>query len=139
MIQVAQIAMMLSSSLFSPPIVDEGMATFYTYQDYGGGPLYAHSSAIYDQKNDLNWCAVNEMAYLTGQVEPGDKLLIRFMDYDKFIILEAWDAGPFDGYYIADYPELPILVDVPLHLWPLTRQTSARVEIVNLSAMERQK
>jgi hypothetical protein len=136
-INIARIALLLGGSIVSPPSVQHGMATYYSYRDFGRGPLYAHPSARYSPSNGIPWCAVNVDAYLSGAVQPGDELIVYFPDYDKLLYLEAWDAGPFDGYYVQDHPELPILVDIPQHLWPLGRERSARIDVVNVSAMAR--
>lgn len=84
----------------------------------------------------MPWCAVNVNGYESGNVLPGDMIVVEFLDYDVVLFLEAWDAGPFDGYYVEDFSELPIIVDIPEHLWPLD-VTSARVRMYNVSAMER--
>lgn len=117
--------------------VQQGVATYYTFEDYGYGPLYAHPYQRYDPYNDLPWCAVNVAAYLSGAVQPGDKLVIEFIDHDEMLFLEAWDAGPFDEFYIEDFQDQPILVDVPEHLWPL-QQMSARIRVINVSRLQRE-
>jgi len=134
MLDIIKIAALLTG--ITVPSVDGGVASYYTYWDYGEGALYAHPSARYDPHNGIPWCAMNVQDYLSGDVLPGDKILIKFTDYDKFLLLEAWDAGPFDGYFIEDFPDLPFLIDIPQHLWHLPR-LSAEIEMINLSAMER--
>lgn len=121
----------------APEAAETGIATYYTYEEYGGGPLYAHRTLHYDYSHDLPWCAVNVEAYLSGAVLPGDKLVVEFLEYDVVLYLEAWDAGPFTGYYIEDFgPDMPIIVDIPEHLWPLDVM-SARVRVTNISAVQR--
>lgn len=115
----------------------DGVATYYTYQDYGKGPLYAHPFATYDPYNQSPWCAVNVQAYLDGSVQAGDMLLVEFIEYDIVLFFEAWDAGPFDGYYVEDFAHLPIIVDIPKHLWPLDAM-SAQVQVTNLSGLMRE-
>lgn len=132
------LAMMLGVAAPMDYSYQNGMATYYSYADYGKGPLYAHPSQRYDIGNGLHWCAVNVNAFLDGSVLPGDILLVDFLDYDRALFFEAWDAGPFDGYYIEEHPDLPILIDIPQHLWPLSGR-SAEIEMINLSAMERKK
>ena len=134
MLDIIKIAALLTG--ITVPSVDGGVASYYTYQDYGDGALYAHPSARYDPHNGIPWCAINVQAYLSGGVLPGDKIIVKFVDSDKFLFLEAWDAGPFDDYLIEDFPNLPILVDIPQHLWPL-HSLSAEIEMINLSKMER--
>ena len=134
---------MIAAALFlgnlnpMPYPVQEGVATYYTYPDYGNGALYAHPTLTYRLDHNVEWCAVNVNAFLDGSVRPGDKLVVTFIDYDVSLFLEAWDAGPFDGYYVEDFHSLPIIVDIPQHLWPLTWEKSARVQIVNLSSLHR--
>jgi len=109
-----------------------GMATYYTLDQYGGMPLYASDYLRYEV-NGVHWCAVDVREFESGRVHPGDTLLIKFLDMDTYMLLDAWDAGPFIGYYIEDHPELPILIDIPQHLWPADSAKSAEVTVVNLS------
>lgn len=136
MLNILRLAALLSDSVIPMMPIRHGVASYYTYYDYGNGALYAHPSARYDPHNGIPWCAVNVQAYLSGDVLPGDRIIVNFPEYNRFLFLEVWDAGPFDDYYIEDYPDLPFLVDIPQHLWPLPT-LSAEVEVTNLSAIER--
>jgi len=136
MIDVLKVAALLTGLVASP--VERGMATYYSSQDFGGGPLYASPTLQYNPSNEVRWCAVNVSSFQDGSVLPGDLLLIYFTNNNQVLMLEAWDAGPFDGFYLEDFPNLQILVDIPQHLWPLSGR-SAEIEMINLSAMERKK
>jgi len=134
MINIMKVAALVAGLSFPAP--EKGMATYYSYRDFGNGPLYASSHLRYDVHNGVSWCAVNVSAFENGSVLPGDLLLVHFIDSDDLLFLEAWDAGPFDGFFIEEHPDLPILVDIPQHLWPSSAR-SAEIELINLTAAKR--
>ena len=51
MLDIIKIAALLTG--ITAPSVDVGVASYYTYQDYGDGALYAHPSARYDPHNGI--------------------------------------------------------------------------------------
>jgi len=63
------------------------------------------------------WVALNVSGYGTDW-ECGDWVLVLF-DSGESLLARAMDAGPFDGYYVEQWgADRPIVVDVPLHLFP---------------------
>jgi len=103
---------------------------------YDGQPLYcAGPDGPFYDASAPPWVAVDVREFERGRVQCGDVLSIRF---SNGVILEAQalDAGPFEGYYVPDWPTRPIIVDVPAHLWP-GAGLSALVQVTNLSAQER--
>lgn len=107
-----------------------GIATYYTGPV--GAPLYCDdgSGYIYDLEAPA-WVALSEDLYRSGWANCGDRIKVLFED-GSYLIAAAMDAGPLQDYHLKESPELPLLVDVPEHLW--SRGTwSAEVEIVNLA------
>lgn len=113
-----------------------GMATYYTREDYGGGPLYCLGKYDESTLQTLSWVAVDVREFQSGKMICGDQLLICFEE-GICVIHSALDAGPFEGYYVTDHPELPILVDFPEEQWPIPGAMSGVVEVLNLSELER--
>lgn len=96
----------------------EHIATYYTYEEFGGNPLYCSrpNDPLYYELDTTPWVAVNVRLYQTGVVRCGDPVLLVFKNGEE-LLAKTLDAGPFDGYYVKDYPELPI-IDIPQHLVP---------------------
>ena len=67
-------------------------------------------------------------------VEPGDVLLVVFEDRPSMRV-RALDAGRLADHYVACWPGLDILVDVPRWLVPDSHPLASwRVIVVNLSS-----
>jgi hypothetical protein len=138
-----------------------GIATTYA-GPYIGRPLYCDRSGtlVYTLPSSGNvrssvlgprssWVALDVRLYQTGQAQCGDHLVLFFppstgacperseggQEGGQLLAL-ALDAGPFEGYYVADYPNLPIIVDVPAHLASFSGLSSP-VRVLNLSALDR--
>lgn len=109
------------------------VATYYTYDEFGGNPLYCSrpGNQFYYELDTTPWVAVNVRLYQTGVLQCGDWLLLVFENGEE-LVAQALDAGPFDGYYVADYPHLPI-IDIPEHLAPF-ESMSMPVSVFNISA-----
>lgn len=122
-------------SLFPDVSIEVGMATYYSYTDYGEQPLYCWGQYDEHTLQATQWVAVDVREYQSGRVRCGDTLLICFDS--GCVKAHALDAGPFKGYFIEDYPDLPILVDFPREQWPIVGDMSAVVNILNLSKTER--
>ena len=103
---------------------------------YDGQPLYcAGADGPYYTETTAPWVAVDVRVLNNGRTRCGDMLSIRF-DNGMELIAQAMDAGPFKGYSVRDWPDRPIAVDIPRHLWP-RKGLSAMVDVVNLSALDR--
>ena len=82
------------------------------------------------------WVAVDWRAY-GDWVEPGDVLLVVFEDRPSMRV-RALDAGRLADHYVACWPDLPILVDVPRWLVPGSHSLASwKVIVVNLSKANR--
>ena len=109
-----------------------GVATVYTAERFAGRPLFCDNfdgkSHVYDARA-APWAAVDVGLYRSGAVSCGDELLILF-EGGRRLRVRALDAGTFEGYWVKDWPELPIVVDLPEHLMGVG---SARVMWWNLT------
>lgn len=125
--------------------IRRGVATYYTYEMYGGNHLYCSGSAAVggcelrytrELMENVDWVAVDIRAYEGGSVTCGDMLRICF-DNGRCVDAVAWDAGPFGKYYIEDWPHLPILVDFEESAWSFSTHSVIVLGVINLSALER--
>ena len=103
-----------------------GVATWYNLL----GPLYCDQGQglIYDEET-IPWLALSEDLYKSGWAQCGDRIQVEGDGWT--IILLALDAGPLHRYYIEDFPDQPILVDIPQHLVPFSTM-SQKVTVRNL-------
>lgn len=91
-----------------------GVATWYTPTDFSDPVvLYCGYSEA-----DTPWVALSVDLYETGAVRCGDAVVVEF-PHGEVVEAKALDAGPLYKYYIEDYPDLPLLVDMPEVIWPL--------------------
>lgn len=107
-----------------------GIATYYTGPV--GAPLYCDNGSGYVYDSDAPpWVSLSEHLYESSWANCGDTVKILFEDGTSLVAI-AMDAGPLQDYHLEESPELPLLVDVPEHLWP--RETmSAQVKVLNLT------
>ena len=108
-----------------------GVATVYAMV---GGPLYCDTGQclVYSEQTEP-WVALDVKLY-DRWADCGDLLLLEGNGWE--LSARAWDAGPLHLYHIEDWPELPILVDVPAHLAPFAG-LSAQVKVTNVSRSRR--
>lgn len=106
-----------------------GVATYYT--DEYTGPLYCdRGEGLTFSRETEPWVAVADWMYQTGLIKCHDLLLITFED-GTTLSAKALDAGPFSKYWVEDFKNLPIIVDIPEHLWPF-KTMSGIVKVLNL-------
>ena len=114
--------------------LSHGVATVYE-EPYVGMPLYCDSGiGLRYKENAPSWVALDITWYESGQVRCGDTITI-WGDGWSYTGL-ALDAGRFHGKWIEDWPELPIVADLPKFRAPF-EGLSARVRVVNVSAVKR--
>jgi hypothetical protein len=115
-----------------------GVATWYAgplddplFCDCGQSP-----SLLYTRKTKP-WIAMDLYYYNSGW-ECGDEIWVYFGNHPR-LKLALYDAGPLLDYYIEDFgPDMPIVGDIPAHLWPYDFHTrSAPVRLVNHSLAKR--
>lgn len=114
-----------------------GIATMYNTQ-WEGNPLYCDRA-----DNDLSYCesaepwiAIPVELYAQGW-QCGDVVIVTFSNTGEQIRFKAYDAGPLSDYYIEDYPDLPIIADVPEYYWPFPGDISTRATVFNASLAAR--
>jgi hypothetical protein len=109
-----------------------GVATWYA-GPFVGQPLYCGGTYTTDAEP---WVAVN-VEMVGQQVCCGDQVLLYFPG-GQTLRARVGDTGPFSRYWIEQHGrDVPIIADVPRHLWPLHPALSSPVAMVNLSALER--
>lgn len=113
-------------------IVYAGVATIYAeigqplYCDRGNGWVYAERTPP--------WVALPVTWYESGLARCGDTVTLWGDGWSGRYL--ALDAGPLEGHYVEDWPDLPIVADVPEFLAEFDG-LSARVRVVNTSAIKR--
>lgn len=115
-----------------------GMATMYA-EPYIGGPLYCcrDGTLLYTPRAEA-WVAIDVLLYQQQGWQCNDELEIR-LDGGHTFQARALDAGPLYRYYIADRPDLPLLIDVPVYYWPFTDgRLSSPVTVLNRSLLKRE-
>jgi hypothetical protein len=111
-----------------------GIATFYS-GIFIGQPLYCDTGIGLIYSTDTTpWVALSEDLYKAGWARCGDR--IRIQGDGWTVILLALDAGPLHRYYIEDFPDQPILIDIPEHLAPF-QGLSTQVKVRNLDHPKR--
>jgi len=121
----------------SIPLILVGVATWYA-GPYVGQPLYCngptHGNLMYDSSTEP-WLAMDPYYYEMGW-ECGDEVWVHIGG--EVLKLRLYDTGPLLDYYIMDFgPDVPIVANLPEHLWPL-RTRSALVRVVNHTKAEQE-
>lgn len=101
---------------------------------YVGQPLYCDcdGSLIYSV-DTTPWLALDEGLY--GEFAScGDEIVV--WAGGEMMTLLALDAGPLFDYYVEDWPELPIVADIPMHLSKF-EGLSSRATVVNKTRAKR--
>ena len=119
-----------------------GIATVYGGQHdphvcYEGNPLYCDrpdDRHLYTEDARDPWVAVDVGMYESGRVRCGDELWVYLPD-GSVLVAQALDAGYLAAYRTRDYPNLPIVVDVPAMFAPFEGLSPVRV--INRSAAGR--
>lgn len=95
-------------------VVLVGVATAYA-GPYVGQERFC--GGLYELDADP-WVALNVSGH-GDYWECGKWVLVEF-DTGETLYARAMDAGPFDGYYVEQWgKDRPIVMDVPLHLFPV--------------------
>lgn len=112
-----------------------GVLTTYAGQ-YVGQPLYCDdgSGMVYDDSRPFIALPVTE--YTAGLAQCWDQVRVRTGEHSFWAL--ALDAGPLEKYHVEQFGDLPIIGDVPRHLWPYPgRIISAQGVVFNESAFNR--
>lgn len=95
-----------------------GSVTFYPISRFEGQPLYCstHDHPLtYSQQTAQEvgpWVALDVGLYQSGRVKCGEELVL-WLEGGGSMRVKALDAGRFGGYWVADWPDLPIIADLP--------------------------
>jgi hypothetical protein len=111
-----------------------GVLTTYAGQ-YVGQPLYCDDGRgmVYDHSRAFIALPVTE--YTAGVAMCGDWVRVTSQGHSFWAL--ALDAGPLELYHVIQYGNLPIIADVPEHLWPFSPAISAEGTVFNESAFNR--
>lgn len=99
-----------------------GVATYYPSSRFAGRPLYCDQHLGGDLRyaeDTPPWAAFDVTWYEEGRIACGERVMLLFADGATLEVV-ALDAGRFysGGYWVQDWPALPIVVDLPEHLRP---------------------
>jgi hypothetical protein len=99
-----------------------GVATYYPSSRFAGQPLYCDqylSGGLRYSEDTTPWAAFDVTWYEEGRIACGDHVILVFADGAVLEVI-ALDAGRFysGNYWVQDWPELPIVADLPEHLRP---------------------
>lgn len=112
-----------------------GVGTMYTAEQHQGNPLWCDRwDNDLSYRDDLSFVAIPPSYYENGW-QCGDLLIVDFGD--KKLVTYALDSGFLDNKYVMiDGKLVPIVVDVPEHLFPFDG-TSHRATVKNISLANR--
>jgi hypothetical protein len=96
-----------------------GAVTFYPISHFEGQPLYCDQFLGGDLTYSLDtakdwgiWIALDVSMYRSGRVNCGDKLML-WLEGQAPMEVTALDAGLFTNYFVAAWPTLKIIADMP--------------------------
>lgn len=111
-----------------------GVITTYAGQ-YVGQPLYCDRGTGMIYADNLDFIALPVGEFESGRAECGD--WVRVTIQGQSFWAQALDAGPLEKYRVEQFGTLPIVGDVPSHLWDWKPAISATGSIFNESAFNR--
>jgi hypothetical protein len=111
-----------------------GVLTTYAGK-YVGEPLYCDRGDGLTYRDDIAFVALDVLEYETGRAQCGD--VVRVTIGGVSFWAQALDAGPLHKYHVEQFGKVPIVGDVPEHLWAHSPGISGRGKIFNLSAFNR--
>lgn len=112
-----------------------GIFTMYSSEKYGGEPLYCDDGTGIVYSDDIAFIALDVREFQTGRAECGD--WVRVTIEGKSFWAQALDAGPFEKYRIKQFGDLPIVGDLPDHMWQFSPWISAQGQMFNESRFNR--
>jgi len=111
-----------------------GILTTYA-GSYVGEPLYCDNGSGMIYAADLDFIALPVSEYESGRAVCGD--LVRVVVNGRSFYAQALDAGPLEKYRVEQFGDLPIVGDVPEHLWEFAPDISGVGSVFNESAFNR--
>lgn len=113
-----------------------GVITMYSSEKYGGEPLYCDDGTGIVYSDDLAFIALDVREFESGRAKCGDWIQVTIRGVSFWA--QALDAGPFKDYYIAEFGrDVPIVGDLPDHMWRFLPAISAQGQMFNESAFNR--
>jgi len=111
-----------------------GVLTMYA-GEFVGQPLYCDdgTGTIYD--DTLAFVALPVSEFESGRAECGDQVRVT-VNGQPFYAL-ALDAGPLEKYRVTQFGDVPIVADVPQHMWEHSPDISGVGQVFNESAFNR--
>jgi len=111
-----------------------GVLTMYA-GEFVGQPLYCDdgTGTIYD--DTLAFVALPVSEFESGRAECGDQ--VRVTVNGQPFYAQALDAGPLEKYRVTQFGDVPIVADVPKHLWQFAPDISGTGSVFNESAFNR--
>ena len=111
-----------------------GVLTTYAGQ-YVGEPLYCDRGQGLTYRDDIAFIALPVLEFGSGRAQCGDWVRVT-VNGDSFWA-QALDAGPLELYHVEQFGRLPIVGDVPRHLWTHSPDISGLGSVFNESAFNR--
>jgi len=96
------------------------------YCDRGNGMIYA---------DNLAFIALPVGEFESGRAVCGDQ--VRVTVNGQPFYAQALDAGPLEKYRVTQFGDVPIVADVPKHLWQFAPDISGVGSVFNESAFNR--
>jgi hypothetical protein len=111
-----------------------GVITTYAGK-YVNQPLYCDRGTGLIYAADLAFIALPVSEFESGRAECGD--WVRVVVNGRPFYAQALDAGPLEKYRVEQFGNLPIIADVPAHLWQFAPDISGVGSVFNESAFNR--
>lgn len=111
-----------------------GVITTYAGK-YVGQPLYCDRGNGMIYADDLAFIALPVSEFESGRAVCGDQ--VRVTINGSSFYAQALDAGPLEKYHVEQFGDLPIVGDVPSHLWAHAPDISGTGQVFNESAFNR--
>lgn len=105
---------MIAPIIVTTTLTLSGMATWYEPTDFSDPMVFWCG----EKAKDTPHVALPVTFYGQRVAKCGDPVTVEFPN-GNIVRAVAWDAGPLYKYFIEDYPDLPLLVDIPRAQWPL--------------------
>jgi hypothetical protein len=111
-----------------------GVITTYAGK-YVNQPLYCDNGTGMIYASDLPFIALPVTEFESGRARCGDQ--VRVTINGQAFYAQALDAGPLENYRVEQFGDLPIVADIPAHLWQFAPDISGVGSVFNESAFNR--
>jgi len=111
-----------------------GVLTMYA-GEFVGQPLYCDDGVGMVYADRLAFIALPVSEFQSGRAQCGDNVHVTIEGQSFWA--QALDAGPLEKYYVEQFGDLPIVADVPRHMWSWAPDISGTGQVFNESAFNR--